>query len=298
MRIFITGGTGLIGSELVGVLHSRGHRITVLTRDIKKAEKRLGNLVEFCPDLDTLESLDEYEAVINLAGESIAGGRWTKRRKSLMENSRWTITRKLTELIKKSKTPPHTFISGSAIGYYGSQGDKLITENSKPNDEFTYRLCSRWEAFANESSGIKTRVCLLRTGIVLSARGGMLPLMAIPFRIGLGSVMGDGQQFSSWIHINDMVNAIIFLLENKSEKGAYNFVSPEPVTNKTFSKILAKTLHRPCWFRIPARLITFILGEMATLILDGQRTVPQRLIEAGYKFEYPDLREAMNDILQ
>ena len=298
MRIFITGGTGLIGSELVGVLHSRGHRITVLTRDVKKAEKRLGSLVEFCSDLDTFESLDEYEAVINLAGESIAGGRWTKRRKSLMENSRWTITRKLTELIKKSKTPPHTFISGSAIGYYGSQGDKLITENSKPNDEFTYRLCSRWEAFANEASSTKTRVCLLRTGIVLSARGGMLPLMAIPFRLGLGSVPGDGQQFTSWIHINDMVNAIIFLLENKTEKGAYNLVSPEPVTNKTFSKILAKTLHRPCRFRIPAGLITFILGEMSTLILDSQRAVPQRLIEAGYKFEYPDLREAMNDILQ
>lgn len=298
MRIFITGGTGLIGSELAETLHSRGHRITVLTRNVKKAENKLGSLVDFCPSLNSLESLDEYEAIINLAGESIAGGRWTKKRKALMENSRWTITQKLTELIKKSKTAPHTFISGSAIGYYGSQEDKILTENSKPEDEFPYRLCSRWEAFAKDAESSKTRVCLLRTGIVLSARGGMLPVMAFPFKLGLGSIMGTGKQYISWIHINDMVNAIIFLLENKKEKGAFNMTSPEPVDNEAFSKILAKSLHRPCWFRIPSGLISAIMGEASTLILDGQRAVPQRLLEAGYNFEYTDLKETMSDIFQ
>lgn len=298
MRIFITGGTGLIGSELIRTLHSKGHRITILTRDVKKAEAKLGTMVDFCSSLDNLESLDEYEAVINLAGESIAGGRWTKKRKLLMENSRWIITRKLTELIKKSKTAPHTFISGSAIGYYGSQGDKLITENSRPEDGFTYRLCSRWESFAKEAESPKTRVCLLRTGIVLSARGGMLSVMALPFKLGLGSIIGTGQQYISWIHIYDMVNGIVFLLENISAKGAFNLTSPEPVDNETFSKILAKSLHRPCWFRIPAKLISFVMGEASNLILEGQKAVPQRLFEAGYNFEYTDLRETMTDIFR
>jgi len=295
MHIFITGGTGLVGSELVGALHSKGHRITVLTRDEEKARKKLGELVEFCPSLDSLDSLDDYQAVINLAGESIAGI-WTKKKKAEMEKSRWVITQKLAELIKKSKTAPHTFISGSAIGYYGSQGDKILTENSKPEDEFTYRLCSRWEAFAKDAESPKTRVCMIRTGIVLSANGGMLPLMAKPFRMGLGSVMGTGQQFISWIHINDMVNAIIFLLENNQEKGPYNLTSPEPVTNRLFSKALAKALHRPCWFRIPAKVISTVMGESSALILGSQRAEPKRLLEAGFNFEYTEIRETMADI--
>lgn len=298
MRIFITGGTGLIGSELVRTLHGRGNRITVLTRDVNKAEDKLGNLVDFCPSLDNLTSLDGYDAVINLAGQSIAGGRWTKKQKALLENSRWIITRKLGELINSSKEPPHTFISGSAIGYYGAQEDTVLIESSKPKDEFTYRLCNRWEALAKEAEKAGTRVCLLRTGIVLSSRGGMLPAMALPFKLGLGSVMGNGQQYISWIHIDDMISAVIFLLENESEHGAFNMSSPEPVTNEYFSKTLAKSLHRPCWFRIPGGLISLAMGEASTLILDGQRAVPQKLLRAGYNFEYTDMRETMADIFQ
>jgi len=297
MRILITGGTGLIGTKLVNTLYTRDNEVTVLTRNLKKAKQKLGGKAEYITSLDSLRSLDDYEGVINLAGASIAGGRWTRERKQKLEHSRWDLTSKLAQLIKAGKTPPKVFISGSAVGYYGAHNGEVLTESSAANDDFTHRLCSRWESLAQEAAGEYTRVCLLRTGIVLSSDGGMLPLMSLPFKLFMGSVLGTGKQYISWIHVRDMIDAIIFLLRTDTAQGAFNMTSPEPVTNAVFSHTLADVLNRPCWWRIPPGIISLILGEMSTMILDGQRAVPNRLMEAGYNFEYPELKNALEDIL-
>ncbi len=296
MKIFITGGTGLIGSALIDALLEKRYEVTVHTRNIAKALKKLGNKVGYNSSLDINGILDGYDAVINLAGASIAGGRWTKKRKELLCNSRLKITEKLAELIRNSTNPPSIFISGSAIGYYGAQKDNVVTEETTPHNEFTYRLCHRWESAAKEAQSSRTRVCLLRAGIVLSSAGGMLPKMALPFNLGLGSVLGNGNQFIPWIHIQDMVNGIVYLLENSHAQGPFNMTSPNPVTNSIFSKQLAQVLHRPCLFRIPSFIISGAMGEMSTLVLDGQRAVPDRLTGIGYRFLYEDIDEALQDI--
>lgn len=294
MKVFITGGTGLIGRLLVETLSARGDKIVVLTRDQEKAQKLLGNNVETCSSLKSINSFDDVDVVVNLAGESIAGKRWSKQQKEKLQNSRWQITRRLSELINGSKTPPQVFISGSAVGYYGSQGDTALTESDPPHKEFTNQLCEQWEAYAMEA---KTRVCILRTGIVLSSDGGMLAQMALPFKLGLGATIGSGRQYISWVHIWDMVNAILFLIDNSSAQGAYNVTSPNPVTNKAFSKSLAKSVHRPCLFWIPSFLVKLVLGETSTLLVDGQRVIPQKLTDAGYKFTFEDIDAALSSIL-
>lgn len=297
MHIFITGGTGLIGRALIQTLSLQGHVVTVLSRDINKAKLKLGAQIDYCSSLESLKSLDGYDAVINLAGESIAKKRWTKKQKEKLCNSRWNITRRLTELIKMSATPPRIFISGSAIGYYGAQKDNLINESSEPHDEFTFRLCKKWEELAMAADGRHTRVCTLRTGVVLSDKGGMLSILARPFRIGLGSVFGSGKQYISWIHIDDMVNGIIFLLNTREARGSFNFTSPNPVTNKRFCNVLSRTLYRPRIFHIPTFLIRLVVGEGATLITDGQRVIPERLLDMRYRFKFEYLDEAVKDVL-
>jgi len=298
MNIFITGGTGLIGSTLIDTLLRQGHKVTVLTRNVGKAKKKLPAGIDYCTSLEELQSLDGYDAVINFAGAPIMGSRWTKKRKELLCNSRWDITRRLTELIKASEHPPQVFISGSAIGYYGAQDDNVISETAEPHDEFTYQLCKKWEALAIAAESSQTRVCISRTGIVLSGKGGMLPMMALPFKIGLGSVLGKGSQFISWIHIKDMVDGIIYLLNMPEAKGAFNMTAPYPVTNRRFAKILASTLFRPRIFTIPSFLIKIALGEASTMLLDGQRAIPQRLTELHYRFSYEHLDEAIGEIVK
>lgn len=297
MHIFITGGTGLIGTALVHTLLSQGHSITVLTRNLSKAQLKLGNKIDYCASLDNLKSLDGFDAVINLAGEPIAGKRWTAKQKERLCNSRWSITRNLTELIKLSTTPPKVYISGSAIGYYGAQGNNLINENTEPHDEFTFQLCKKWEALALAADNRHTRVCTLRTGVVLSNKGGMLSMLTLPFRLGLGSILGSGKQYISWIHINDMVNGIIYLLDTPEARGTFNFTSPNPVTNKRFCNILSTTLYRPRIFHIPAFLVKFIMGEGATLVIDGQRAIPQHLSNIHYRFSFEHIDDALKDLL-
>lgn len=298
MRIFITGGTGLVGSHLITKLLQEGHSITVLSRNKEKARSILGNDVKLCNSLEHIDSLDDYEAVINLAGEPIAAKRWTDKQKQLLCQTRWQITKRITQLIKAGENPPQVFISGSAIGYYGSQGDTTITENSEPHKEFTNKLCKSWEAFAMEAESEKTRVCVLRTGIVLSSKGGMLTKILPIFKLGLGGIMGSGKQYISWVHIEDMVNIINYLLTESQLRGAINMTSPTPVTNKEFSKTLAKVLGRPCIFRVPASIISLFMGEAATLILDGQRAIPQKLEKDSYQFKHRDIHSALIDILK
>ncbi|QIK59962.1 TIGR01777 family protein [Dysgonomonas sp. HDW5A] len=298
MKIFITGGTGLVGSHLISRLLQEDHTITVLSRNIEKAQAILGNNLEFCDSLEKLTSLDEYDAVINLAGEPIAGKRWTELQKQRLCQSRWQITKKLTQLIKSGENPPQIFISGSAIGYYGNKEDVIITEDTEPHEEFTNKLCKAWEAFAMEAESSKTRVCLLRTGIVLSSKGGMLAKILPIFKLGLGGTMGSGKQYISWIHIEDMVGIINFLLTAPHIKGAVNMTSPSPVTNKEFSKTLAKVLKRPCIFNVPSVIISLFMGEASTLLLDGQCAIPKKLELNKYQFRYKDIQSALVNILR
>lgn len=296
--MFITGGTGLVGSRLISRLLQEDHTVTVLSRNIEKAQAILGNNIEFCDSLEKLTSLDEYDAVINLAGEPIAGKRWTELQKQRLCQSRWQITKKLTQLIKSGENPPQIFISGSAIGYYGNKEDVIITEVTEPHEEFTNKLCKAWEAFAMEAESSKTRVCLLRTGIVLSSKGGMLAKILPVFKLGLGGTMGSGKQYISWIHIEDMVGIINFLLTASQIKGAVNMTSPTPVTNKEFSKTLAKVLKCPCIFNVPSVIISLFMGEASTLLLDGQRAIPKKLELNKYQFRYKDIQSALVNILQ
>ncbi len=297
MRIFITGGTGLIGSALVQKLLDRKYRITVFSRDIVKARQKLGEEVELCSSLEDLKSFDGYDIIINLAGEPIAAKRWTVTQKERLCDSRWDVTRRLTELIKLSHIPPSVFISGSAIGYYGAQNDDLINENAEPKEDFTYHLCKKWEALAMAADNRNTRVCIMRTGIVLSKNGGMLSKLTMPFRLGLGSVLSPGTQFISWIHIRDMINGIMYLIDMPEARGVFNFTSPNPVTNKRFSKVLSRILFRPCLFTIPAFLIKVVMGERATLIVDGQRAIPQHLLDMHYRFSFEHIDEALKNVL-
>lgn len=296
MKIFITGGTGLIGRSLIKVISDQKHQIMVLTRNIAKARRMLGNTVEYCANIDLLNTLEGFDAVINLAGEPIVGKCWSNRQKEVLCESRWSITYRLSELIRNSINPPRVFISGSAVGYYGAQNGNELTEKSVPHDEFLHQLCDKWESLALEVQSDRTRVCVLRTGIVLSREGGMLPKMILPFRFGLGSTFGDGNQYISWIHIQDMVNAIIFLLNKGEAKGVYNMTVPNPETNRIFSKKLASVMSRPCLFRLPNFILKIVLGEMATMIVDGQRVVPHNLLKLGCNFKFENLDSAFAEV--
>ncbi|PHM46126.1 epimerase [Xenorhabdus mauleonii] len=298
MRILITGGTGLIGHRLTCQLLSISHSITILSRSPQKVYSLFSDLVECWTTLNDQHDLNNFDAVINLAGEPILDKRWTPKQKEEICQSRWHITEQLSKLINASETPPAVFISGSAVGYYGDQGQAVITEDDSPHDEFTHQLCKRWEQLALQAQSDKTRVCLLRTGIVLAKEGGALQKMLPLFRLGLGGAIGDGKQYMPWIHIDDMVNGIYYLLVSTELNGPFNMTSPYPVHNEQFSAILAKVLHRPCIFRIPAFVLKAMMGEAATLVLSGQQAIPKKLEEAGFGFRYFRLEEALQDAVK
>lgn len=294
-RILITGGSGLIGRRLCARLHALGHHICVLSRNPQKTRQLLGQQIELWQTLDQKTHLNDIDAVINLAGESIAAGRWNPARKHLLCHSRWQLTERLSQLINTSQRPPATFISGSAVGYYGNTGDQQIHEDSPPREAFTHQLCQHWEQLALNAS-THSRVCLLRTGIVLSSEGGMLAKLLPLWRAGLGGAISDGRQYLSWIHIDDMVSAIIWLL-NQPLNGAFNLTAPHPVSNKDFSRTLADTLHRPALLSIPGWLIRCLLGEASGLLLDSQRILPSRLLSSSFSFRWPHLAAALQHLI-
>ncbi len=296
MHIFITGGTGLIGRALIPKLSE--HTITVLSRSPEKHTDVLPNTVNFISHLHQIENFDEIDAVINLAGEPIIDKRWNPEQKAIISASRWNITQQLTEKIQDSKKPPKVFISGSAVGYYGDQGDTQIDESLiVESDKFTHTLCEQWEKLALAAESKKTRVCILRTGIVLSSDGGALKKMWLPYSLGLGGPIGEGKQFMPWIHIDDMVNGMLFLLDNTKAKGVFNFTSPHPVSNRTFSKTLAETLKRPHFLFTPSIALKFILGESSQLLTDSLKVIPKALEDAGFQFQFTELSSALNDIV-
>lgn len=297
MRILITGATGLIGSSLTRQLLQLSHEITVLSRNVTKARNQFGEKISYWPSLNEIRSLDGFDAVINLAGEPIADKRWSKVQKDRLCRSRWELTERLAALINASSVPPSVLISGSAVGYYGDQGQAVVTEDESPHDEFTHQLCQRWESLALRAQSSETRVCLLRTGVVLAAKGGALAKMLPPFRLGIGGPIGDGRQYLPWIHIEDMVNGIIYLLDHPPLSGAFNMVAPYPVHNEQFTATLAKVLDRPAFLRAPAFAMRLLMGEAAVLVLGGQRAVPRKLEEAGFSFRFFELEQALDDVI-
>lgn len=297
MKVLITGATGLIGSSLTRQLLYLSHELTLLTRDVAKARDKFGEAVHYWPSIDQQRSLDGFDAVINLAGEPIADKRWSKAQKERLCRSRWELTARLAELINASSMPPSVLISGSAVGFYGDQGQAVVTEEETPHDEFTHRLCQRWEELALQAQSSHTRVCLLRTGVVLAPKGGALAKMIPPFRLGVGGPIGDGRQYLPWIHIDDMVSGIIYLLNNPALQGPFNMVAPYPVHNEQFTATLANVLDRPAFLRAPAFVMRLLMGEAAVLVLGGQRAVPKRLEEAGFTFRFFELEQALDDVI-
>lgn len=292
-RILVTGGTGFIGQVLCPRLTAKGHTLTVLSRRNEADVKALCGRVEPISNLSRLREHPGFDAIINLAGEGIADQRWSERRKQEIRDSRIALTRELVTVARSWSSPPAALISGSAVGFYGDQGSALVTEATPPNDEFTHRLCRDWEAEALELEADGVRVCLSRTGIVAGPGGGFLKRMLLPFRLGLGGRLGSGLQYMPWVHREDVVSALIFMLDSDQASGAYNVVSPNPVTNREFTRCLAHALHRPALFPAPEPVLKLALGEMSRLLLTGQQAMPEKLLQQGFEFSYPELPAAL-----
>lgn len=300
MKILITGGTGLIGKELAKLIMT--HELVVLTRNPYRARQQLSYInhdkLKFIQTLDGLNDLNSYDAVINLAGEPIADKRWTKKQKQVICDSRWTITQKLTNLIKQSQTPPKVFISGSAVGYYGNHSVGTFNElNDLHNDRFSHYVCANWEKIALSAQSDNTRVVILRTGVVLSTHGGALTKMLLPYKLGLGGTIGNGKQYLPWIHMVDMVRAIVYLLESPQAHGAFNLTAPHPTTNKEFSRTLARCLSRPHLLFTPKWLIKLLMGESSELLLDSLGAKPKRLHDLGFQFHFTRIEPALRNLL-
>lgn len=303
MRVIITGGTGLIGRALAADLAQDGHEVIVLSRSPERHTNRLpsGVRVERW-DARTgggwAHLADGANAIVNLAGENIAAGRWTPERKARIRESRLNAGRAVVEAVQAATNRPRVVVQASAVGYYGPCGDEEVTEDHPPGSDFLARVCVEWEASTAPVEELGVRRPILRTGIVLSAEGGALPRMLPPFKLGLGGRLGSGRQWFPWIHIRDEVRAIRFLLEQENAGGPYNLTAPNPVTNAELTQALGRVLGRPALFPVPALALKLIFGEMATVLLDGQRAVPRRLLDAGFTFEFTDVQTALRDLLK
>ncbi len=301
MRVVITGGTGLIGSALARDLGETGHEVIVLTREPAKASSLPPNTRAVGWDAKTaagwVDLLDGDTAIVNLAGEGIGTGRWTAAKKRRIRESRVEAGRAVLAAIKQAAGKPRALLQGSAVGYYGRSGDEIATESHPPGADFLAQVCVDWEASTAEVEALGVRRAVLRSGVVLSKEGGALPRMALPFRLLAGGPLGNGRQWLPWIHIADEVGAIRFLLEREDARGPFNLTAPRPLTNRGFSRVLGKALHRPSLAPAPAFALRLVLGEMADMLLYGQRAVPQRLLERGYVFRHPEALGALRDLL-
>ena len=296
MRIVISGGTGFLGRALGPALHADGHDVTILTRGkaIHPGE------ITWHPDGSATEwagVIDGADAVVNLAGASIGARRWNAAEKSRIRDSRILATRSVVRAIAQARRPPALLISASGVGYYGTRGDQLLTEQSGPGDDFLSEVCRAWEAEAAAAERSGARVTLVRSGVVLDKRGGVLERMARPFKFFMGGPLGSGRQYLSWIHRDDWVALVRFLLDRPEHRGAFNATAPSPVPNEEFTRVLARALGRPAFMRVPAFALRLALGEMAgPLLLASQRAVPARAVEAGFRFRYPTAEEAIGEI--
>ncbi|MEJ2010378.1 MAG: TIGR01777 family oxidoreductase [Acidobacteriota bacterium] len=298
MKILITGSSGLIGSALIPLLKSEGHRIVRLVRH-KSAPGE--DVAVWDPETGKLEtsSLAQTDAVINLAGENLAGSRWTNEHKKRIRESRIRGTQLLCESLAQLAVPPRVLVSASAVGFYGSRGDEVLIEDSPPGSDFLAGVCKEWEAAAEPARQKGIRVVNLRIGMVLSGKGGALTAMLPAFRAGAGGKIGDGRQFVSWIAIDDLVGAISHAITTQSLSGPVNATSPNPVRNEEFAKALAKVLSRPAVVPVPAFAVRMLFGEMAdALLLASQRVQPTRLEASGFNFQFPEIEAALQHLLK
>lgn len=297
MHVLVTGGTGFIGRALCARLVGDGHRVSVLTRSRAGALSALPAGTACVERLDALA--EAVDACVNLAGENLGTRRWTPARKRTFVDSRIDTTRRLVDFFAAQSQRPRVLVSGSAIGWYGARGDEPLTEDASAGapDEFTVQLCRAWESEAQRAEALGVRVCRVRTGIVLERDGGSLAQMLLPFRLGLGGPIGGGRQWISWIHREDLVSLLSWLLTTPAASGVYNGTAPQPVIQRDFAKALGRALHRPAVMPMPAPVLRLLMGEMAGIVVTGQRVVPQRALQQGFVYRYPELDSALAAIL-
>jgi uncharacterized protein len=296
MKILVSGATGLIGSVLGAACLRDGHEVVQLVR-----KRDIRNGVFWDPEQGVIDAakLEGFDAVVHLAGESIAAGRWTASRKARILSSRVKGTTLLSSTLAKLQRPPQVLVSASAIGYYGNRGDEVLKEDSAPGADFLAEVCKQWEASTQVAASAGIRVVNIRSGIVLAKQGGALPKMVLPFKLGVGGRIGTGRQYMSWIALEDEVEAILHCIGRAEVRGAVNFVSPSPVTNAEFTKVLGRVLSRPTLFPLPAFAARLVLGEMAdALLLSSQRVEPVKLAATGYRFRHTNLEAALRSVLR
>lgn len=295
MHILITGGTGFIGTPLTASLVEHGHEVMILTRQSLQA----ANGVRYVRDLEEIDSDAQIDAVINLAGASLAGRRWGAAYKREILDSRLGTTTAVLHLLKRLKTKPAVLLNASAIGYYGHHNDERLHEGSPSTPGFSQDLCLQWETLAQRAEHLGVRVCLLRLGVVLDAGGGAFEQMSQPFRMGIANWMGHGRQWLSWVHRRDVIAAITFLLEKPKLSGPFNITAPQAVTSREFCAAMKRHTRTFITAPVPAFAMRLLVGEMADeLLLQGQRVTPAALEAAGFEFSYPDIDSALEDILQ
>lgn len=302
-RVVITGGTGFIGKTLSYLLVERGYEVVVLSRSPERASESLGGLVKVAPWDGTsparwLSYADGAFAIVNLAGDNIASARWSEEKKKRILSSRLDAGAAVSEAVRASSKKPAAVIQASAVGYYGSRGEELLDESSSRGYGFLSDVCESWESSTADVAQLGVRHVVVRSALVLGARGGFLDRLVPLFRRYMGGVLGKGIEWMPWIHIRDEVAAIAFLIEREDLSGAFNLSSPNPVRSKEFYLALARSLRRPAIFRVPPAVLRLALGEMADgLILAGERVVPRRLFEAGFSFGFPGLEDALKEAL-
>lgn len=299
MKLVIAGASGFIGSMLVQRLGQRGDVLELLSRKPRSSTAAPNTKwLVWEPGKSGLweKSIDGADGIVNLAGAGIADKRWTERQKEIIRSSRIDSTRALVRAIAKAKSKPQFLINASAVGYYGARGDETLTEESAPGKDFLAEVCVAWEAEAKKAHDQGVRVALLRTGIVLGKGKGALAKMVIPFKLFVGGPLGSGSQWMPWIHIEDEVGLILFLIDNAKAQGSFNATAPNPVTMEEFCKALGKVLNRPSWATVPESALTLLLGEMADMVLGGQRALPKAAETLGYKFKHPTITEALESL--
>lgn len=297
MRILVTGGTGFIGTAFCQRMLAAGHRVSVLSRDRERAERHFGGRVRATESLSGPLPIEPPKVIVNLAGANIGSGRWNRKRKQALIRSRVDTTEHVVNYIERAQTRPSLLISGSAVGYYGARGDTGLTEDAPPGDEFQSQLCRQWEAAAMVATRYDVRVCISRTGVVMGAGGGALSGLLPQFCRGLGAYVGSGEQWISWIHMEDLLDLFERFMVRDHLEGAFNNTAPEPVTNRDFAQMLASVLHKPVRGRVPGPVLRVAMGEMAHLYLTGQRVLPQRHLADGARYRYPDMGAALTSLL-
>ena len=297
MKVLISGGSGLIGSALTNALRADGH---VVSHFIRPGGTAAPGDVLWNPSRATVDvpALEGHDAIVHLSGASIAGGRWTDKRKAILRSSRVDSTRVLVDSLTRLKQRPRVFVCASAIGYYGDRGDELLTESSGYGNGFLSILCRAWEAEAGRAAANGIRTVIARFGVILAMQGGALPQMLTPFKLGFGGRLGSGKQWISWVALEDVVRVLRTAIDNENVNGPVNVVAPQPVQNAEFTAVLAGVLHRPAIFPAPAFALRLALGQMAdALLLSSQRVQPEKLAKLGYKFRYETLQSALQAIL-